>query len=655
MKKKVNRIAALLASAALLFGALSCSSDSGGGGNSDTVDNPGSSTPVAIVLTADPAAVTVGETITVKSNIEGVKFSSSDSTVATVEESTGVVKGVKAGNVTIIAKKDAASGKTYTSGKVEITVKEAAGSGDDVKVTSVTVSGDSTVKVGNTITLTATVAPENATDNTVTWSSSDTTIATVGESTGIVKGVKAGSVKITATAGGVTSDEYTVTVTASSAPEEEKVTIVMVEDGTAGSGEEKLLSELSSLVSDLPEGAVVYSDSSYTDVVSDVSSVKAGDTLYVVYITQNQYLNGKGNDLWNKVSYDFSKHSNISSISIALTRVKGTKTDASEGWWFCYGASAWIGKFDWSDSINGYSAIVTDAANIASIVENGLYVYGNVFGSGNIEVTVTEKVPVTSVTVSGDTTVKQGLTITLTAVVAPENATNNTVTWKSSNEEVATVDGGVVKGVKAGTAKITATADGVTSNEYEVTVEANNAKLKSITKKSDPEKLKYNVGDEINLAGLEFTLTYDDGENGNVAYSSSDDALFTVSGFNSGKAAESQTVTVTYINSGITGTATFTVKIVQPVTKVTVSGESTVEVAGKITLTAAVEPTDATDSSVTWSSSDQSVATVADGVVTGVAEGTAVITATANDGSKVEGSHTVTVTKQTGDFVITIE
>lgn len=593
MKKKVNRIAALLASAALLFGALSCSSDSGGGGGSDTGDNPGSSTPVAIVLTADPVAeVTVGETITVKSNIEGVKFSSSDSTVATVEESTGVVKGVKAGNVTIIAKKDAANGKTYTSGKVEITVKEAAGSGDETTY-QYTADGNlakvaeyENVKGYKTVTYTITANFSGVESGSVWWFTFangewGNNEAKADWTNDIIKG---------------TSAEYTTTLTVANytngiylaGTSGAKYNIELTSYTEADGGDEKTLSSIA------------------VKTNPDKTAYTVGDTAL-----------------------------DLTGLVITLTYSDSTKEDVT-----------YSSKNASSFTTSGFHSSAAADSLAITVTYNGKSATFNVTVNG---------IPVTSVTVSGDTTVKQGLTITLTAVVAPENATNNTVTWKSSNEEVATVDGGVVKGVKAGTAKITATADGVTSNEYEVTVEANNAKLTSITKKSDPEKLKYNVGDKINLAGLEFTLTYDDGENGNVAYSSSDDALFTVSGFNSGKAATGQVVTVTYISDGITGTATFTVTIVQPVTKVTVSGNSTVEVAGKITLTAAVEPTDATDSSVTWSSSDPSVATVADGVVTGVAEGTAVITATANDGSKAEDSHTVTVTKQTGSLEIVVE
>ena len=53
--------------------------------------------------------------------------------------------------------------------------------------------------------------------------------------------------------------------------------------------------------------------------------------------------------------------------------------------------------------------------------------------------------------------VKPGATVTLSATVTPEDATDKTITWSSSDEKVATVDGGKVTGVAEGTATITAT------------------------------------------------------------------------------------------------------------------------------------------------------------------------------------------------------
>lgn len=69
------------------------------------------------------------------------------------------------------------------------------------------------------------------------------------------------------------------------------------------------------------------------------------------------------------------------------------------------------------------------------------------------------------------------------------------------------------------------------------------------------------------------------------------------------------------------------------VTGVTLSAsEEIVEVNSTVTLTATVQPTNASNQNVTWSSSDDAIATVSNGVVTGVAEGTATITVTTAEG-----------------------
>lgn len=101
------------------------------------------------------------------------------------------------------------------------------GGDETVAVTEVKIT--STVKevtAGKTITLEATVSPESATNKTVTWTSSDTTVATVKD--GVVTGVKEGTAKITATAGEKTATvEVTVKAAATSGGE----------TGGSGSGE----------------------------------------------------------------------------------------------------------------------------------------------------------------------------------------------------------------------------------------------------------------------------------------------------------------------------------------------------------------------------------------------------------------------------------
>ena len=99
--------------------------------------------------------------------------------------------------------------------------------------------------------------------------------------------------------------------------------------------------------------------------------------------------------------------------------------------------------------------------------------------------------------------------------------------------------------------------------------------------------------------------------------------------------------------------AAFDFKVILPteeepgnmVNQIELNQTSTTLIEGEtMTLTATVTPDDADDTSVTWSSSDEAVATVdAQGKVTAVASGFAIITATANDGSGVSASCNVTV------------
>lgn len=81
-----------------------------------------------------------------------------------------------------------------------------------------------------------------------------------------------------------------------------------------------------------------------------------------------------------------------------------------------------------------------------------------------------------------------------------------------------------------------------------------------------------------------------------------------------------------------------------PVTGITLSPETaTISINKTITLTASIEPANATNTAITWGSDRPDIATVTDGVVTGISEGTAIITATTADGNKT-ATCTVTVT-----------
>ena len=163
-----------------------------------------------VALAPDKATLNVGETqeltaVIAPSNAtnKNVTWVSSDTSVATVEN--GVVTAVGKGTATITVT-TADGGYTATC---EVTVK--------LPVSAVTLNETSTaLVVGNTKQLTATVAPANADDSTVTWKSGNTNVATV-DQTGKVTAVGVGTTTITATAGGK-SATCTVTVTAKPVP-----------------------------------------------------------------------------------------------------------------------------------------------------------------------------------------------------------------------------------------------------------------------------------------------------------------------------------------------------------------------------------------------------------------------------------------------------
>lgn len=112
-------------------------------------------------------------------------------------------------------------------------------------------------------------------------------------------------------------------------------------------------------------------------------------------------------------------------------------------------------------------------------------------------------------------------------------------------------------------------------------------------------------------------------------------------------AAGTSTFTVTATNDAGSASKeyTLTIKAVS-VTSLKLNKDSlTLQEKGSDTLTATVEPADATNQDVIWKSSDTSIATVsADGTVTAISAGNATITATAADGSGISASCTLTVT-----------
>ena len=288
----------------------------------------------------------------------------------------------------------------------------------NVTVTAIKVSGDTSMDLASTqsVQLKADVTTDPAGKRpSVTWTSSDTSVATV-DSKGKVSGLKAGTVKITATAGtNKKSDSITITITGV------KPEVSNVIYATKPSGWSKIY-------------AYVYNDTTsknngnwpgveMTQLTADDSCAKAGAYKYEVPdLGEGKY-------------------------RVIFTNGSGAQTPGAS-----QPGIEFSGKVSWDGSSAAVSAVNCNTP---------------------------QPVPVSSVSISGSgvsdgkLSLKSGASAQLTATVKPDNATDRKVTWTSSDSSVANVMGtGVVTaGSKAGRATVTATAGGVSAS-VEVTVEA---------------------------------------------------------------------------------------------------------------------------------------------------------------------------------------
>ena len=239
-------------------------------------------------------------------------------------------------------------------------------------------------------------------------------------------------------------------------------------------------------------------------------------------------------------------------------------------------------------------------------------------------------------------------TATLAATVKPADADNKEVEWASSDEAVAVVGDffGIITVMAKGYGSCTITATAKDGSGVKGECQVKVAKLATGITLSQTS-LTLEVGKTQTLTA---SIQPSDATDKSVAWKSSDTSVAAVSasGKVTAKAAGTCTITATAKDgSGLKATCQLTV--VQPVTGITLSHTSlSLEVGKTQTLTATIQPADATDKSVTWTSSNTSVATVStSGKVTAKAVGTCTVTCAAKDGSGIKAECKVTV-KQTG-------
>ena len=607
-------------------------------------------------------------------------------------------------------------GGTYTEQDpvpaTEISIDDIVVTGDDGQPVVVETP---TLEAGKTLQLSVSFYPEEATTRTVSWSSSNTSIATV-DSNGKVKGVSAGNVTITASVENglraVVSSSIDIEILPRSGNEPMYVLTNKLEPGkdyiivNKNSGEGYALTNNSGSVGKTT--VEIDGDVIYTENENIVFTAEGSGTTVTAMSNGGRYISA-GNGSLSLATSAPSNRTFAYGTDNKLTVKSGNST------YYVY----------YSTYNNGNYSSSTSSSSSSSPRE--VYLFAK----------VEEQIAVTGVTVSPtEETIEARKSVQLTATVAPSNATNKKVTWSSSDTSVATVDSsGKVRGVAPGTATITVTtADGGKTATAAITVTENtsantnyvividNYALSTATSPNTAYGQNNNTGYQYTgLAGVVYSSssTADesirwiieetdggyyimslDGRYLNATYTSVNnpsssnptrgvlklDDTPDVWSLDSGYSLEDGTVDGSKLKSAnASATASsakylgyennenlFTVRSSDnadtitieeasdpvAVTGVTVAPiEATIEARKTVQLTATVSPENATNKNVTWSSSNTSIATVdANGKVRGVAEGTATITVTTADGSKT-ATATITVTQSTSTeptYVITV-
>lgn len=488
---------------------------------------------------------------------------------------------------------------------------------------------------GSTYELIATVEPEDA-EGELVWTSSDESVATVED--GIVTGVSEGEAVITATfdtlsvSAKVMVEELVIDVTGIELSDN-KIEVCLGQEYIV----EAMITPKNATNKDVVwtssnEDVVIVEDGVITTVGMGATQITAtcggySATASVMVLSEDGKFPGPTDillDVGSEIVMEVGD-----SITVNATIVPS---------YAVYKKIEWVA----SDEL----VITVDQNGVITAVGEGLadvFIYcDNIETSIFITVNPKEEAPsvdVTGITVDKEAvTLKEGETSTVVATVMPEDATNKDVIWTVEDKTVATVTNGVITGVSAGTTTVTASCDEfsatvivtVTENDEVVppTVDVTGITL-------DKELVELEIGKTATVVA---TVTPEDATNKEVFWRSEEETVATVEDGVITAIGEG-TTTITASCGEFSATVVVTVtkaeeekSPVVDVTGITVDKETLELKVGETgTVVVTVMPEDATNKDVVWTSNDEAVATVEDGVITGVSEGTTKVTASCGE------------------------
>jgi uncharacterized protein YjdB len=529
----------------------------------------------------------------------------------------------------------------FSTGTVQIEVRTIDGGFTDVSTITVVIPvtgvmirpSVTTTTVGGTLTLIEDVLPSNANNQDVDWSSDNTSVATV-DSTGLVTGRSAGTATIKATTReGRFEDTRTITVL--NVP----VTGISVTPISTNVSVNRTV-QLNATVfpSNATNKAINWSSSdrniAYVDSSGLVIGVRAGTATITATAVDNSVVTSTSTSTVNVISVP------VTGVSVAPSFATMMTGDTIR-------LNAAIVPFNASDTRIRWDS---SDSTIASVDSTGLVTAGAVGTAiitattldGNFRFSSTITVGRRAAGVTLDPTTLRFRSTTppqqLTHRVIPADAYDLRVTWTSSDSTVAFVNtsGLVTRTGAAGTATITVrTVDGghtATTRVVIISVPVTSITLAPAT----PPAIVVGATQQLTANVLPANAT-----DRSVRWQSSNPSVATVSttGLVTGVSGGTAEITATTEDGGLWATVRVTVNVI-PVTGITVAPTTaTVNIGATQQLTANVAPANATNRNVIWSSSDTSIATVnSAGLVTGVRNGIATITAMTVDGNRTASS-----------------
>ena len=636
---------------------------------------------------------------------KSVIWSSSDHNVATVSEN-GVVTAVSIGNVTITGKTNDGGLSTSTV----ITVVPLSVDVSSIIIDPITI----TLDVNQEYQVNATVLPSSATDKSVIWTSSDSSIAIVSEN-GNIKGLSQGTAVITVTSINNVSSFITVNVTI---PVEAifitpSVITCVIEDTYQIEAEllpnnatDKKITWSSSnpSVADVSEG-LVSAHSVGTTIITAASKNNTAtlkvcvirrvvDVLIDSFVTiqpQQTYqitptilpLDATiHTTIWTSSDtsiVDVSENGLLSALSVGKATVTLTVTDGISIHVSASSITVAIPVSDISIEQNNVTCNLNDVYQINPVIlPSSATDKSMIWSSSDISVLTVSptglvkciKDGTSTVTVTSKSSLEKQTTVLFTVMpaisvvnvslnakamgvlihntyqaissIVPSNATYKTLTWSSSDDKIVSVSpSGMITALSDGKAVITVTSVNgksasiiVTTIIPVVSVSISNPYISLQPKQSCP---------------IIATVFPENARNKTVKWTSSNSSIVSVTqtGFITALSVGNAVITVTTLDGSKTSSCNVFVKSNGTIAVTSVSplpSSVTVEMNRTIQLTSSVLPSSATNKNITWVSSDTKIAKVLNGLVTGVKDGTCLITAISVDGS-YSSTTTITVTQ----------